>query len=217
MRSILTVTSAASNRKLTTLQRVCDELKLDTGQYDALLNAKIDEASSDAEAYTGQSFAQEGVSETFWHEANDDLPLYFLLDRIPVKTIASVTVDDSVIDASLYRLDPTRGLLFGLDANGYPLRWMFAKSIVIAYTGGYILPGSTPGTGETALPAGVQGAVVDLVTDFWTARGRNPSVKSETNPGVRTVEYWVGAIGEEGELPPRVQMKLAPFRKPKVA
>jgi hypothetical protein len=34
------------------------------------------------------------------------------------------------------------------------------------------------------LPAGIEGAVVDLVTDFWLARGRDPSVKRESEPGV---------------------------------
>ncbi len=79
----------------------------------------------------------------------------------------------------------------------------------MTYTGGYLLPGQS----GRDLPAGIEGAAVELVSDFWHAKGRDPSVKSEEEPGVFRTDYWVGAVGESGELPPRVQMKLAPFRR----
>jgi hypothetical protein len=51
------------------------------------------------------------------------------------------------------------------------------------------------------------------MSDYWAAKGRDPSVKSEEIPGVIRTDYWVGAVGEAGELPPRVVMKLAPYRR----
>lgn len=212
MRSILTVTTAATVTKLTTLERVKLELKIENNASNTILNAKIDEASDDIGAALGFSVPSEAVSETFWHEAQDSLPEYLTLNRYPVSAVASVTVDDVAIDSTLYRLDAKTGLLYRLDASGYPCGWCFCKSIVIAYTGGYVLPGAN----GRDLPFGIEGGCIDLVQSFWQGRGRDPSVKSEEIPGVRTVQYWVGSIGEEGELPPSVQAKIAPYRRPLV-
>jgi hypothetical protein len=210
VRSIETVTTPASQTALTTLDRVKLELNITNGNSDALLELKIAEASSDIQAALGFTVARETVAATFWHEAGifDSLE-YLMLDRTPVGSIATVTVDGIDLDASLYRLDPITGQLFALNASGYPMRWYFMQSIVVAYTGGYLLPGQS----GRNLPAGIEGAAIDLVTAYWLSRGRDPAVKSETEPGVFATEYWVGAIGEAGELPPSVQMKLAPFRR----
>lgn len=209
MRRILTVTTDPEATKLTTLARVKSELDIRDGTNDTLLNAKIDEASSDAEASLGFTVSRATVSETFWHSESMEWPEYLTLDRAPVSSIDSVVVDDETIDATLYRTDTEIGALYALDSAGYPCRWVFCKSIVVNYSGGYLLPGQT----GRNLPVGIEGAVVDLMTDFWSARGRDPSVKSEEIPGVLRRDYWVGSVGEEGELPPRVVMKLAPFRR----
>lgn len=214
MRSILTVTTAATSPVLlATLERVKQELEIADASKDVLLTAKLREASSDCEAYLGFRVARESVSQTFWHDPNDGAPEYLILRRTPVATLTSVTLDDELLDASEYRLDAETGQLYALTTSGYPTGWMFSKSIVVAYAGGYVLPG-TPGYD---LPAGIEGAAVDLVTDFWSARGRDPSVKGEEVPGAYRVDYWVGAVGETGELPARVQMKLAPYRRVRAA
>ncbi len=211
MRSILSVSTAASVTKLTTLERVKLELEITDGASDAILNAKIDEASSDCEAFLGFRVARETVAETFWHESGELAPEYLLLDRTPTVSITSVVRDDITMDATSYRLDPESGQLYALDwnAQGWPWFWYFYKGIVVSYVGGYLLPGET----GRDLPAGIEGACIELVSDFWHAKGRDPSVREEEEPGVYRTAYWVGAVGESGELPPRVQMKLAPFRR----
>lgn len=211
MRNILTVTAPNSDKMLTTLARVKAELDIsgtDTNR-DMLLNLKILEASADISASLGLILARETVSELFWHESGDTSPEFLLLDRTPVASITSVTMDDVLLDASLYRLDTESGVLYALDATGYPCRWYFTKAVTVIYVGGYILPNETNHT----LPAGIEGACVELMTDYWMAKGRDPSVKSEEIPGVIRTDYWVGAVGESGELPPRVVMKLAPYRR----
>lgn len=211
MRSIVEVTVANTDRQLTTLARVKRELDI-TGtdaDRDATLNDKIDEASSDIEAALGFPVARETVRETFWRDGQDFSPDRLILDRTPVAQITSVTVDDTVIDASLYRLEPNTGELFALTSSGQPFVWLFYKSVVVLYAGGYILPAESGST----LPVGIQGACIELISDYWAAKGRDPSVRSEEMPGVRRVDYWVGAVGEAGELPPRVVMKLAPYRR----
>jgi hypothetical protein len=211
VRSLVTVTAPNAERMLTTLSRVKLELDItstDTNR-DMLLNLKILEASDDIEASLGFTVRKETVSETFWPEAGDNPFEYLVLNRTPVVSIASVTVDGFAYVSSQYRLDPDTGQLYALDLGGYPCAWYFCKSVVVVYDGGYILPSESNST----LPSGIQGACVELMSDYWAAKGRDPSVKSEEIPGLIRTDYWVGAVGEAGELPPRVVMKLAPYRR----
>lgn len=210
MRNIVTVTTAPSATKLTTLTRVKSELDINDSASDDLLNLKIDEASSDAEASLGFTVPRATVSETYWHsEPVVEWAEYLVLDRAPVVSIDSVVVDDVTIDSSLYRLDADTGLLYALNASGFPFRWLFYKSLVVNYTGGYLLPGQA----NRNLPVGIEGAVVDMVQSFWLAKGRDPLLKRVDIPGVISREWWVGSVGEAGELPPSVVTKLAPFRR----
>lgn len=212
MRQILTVTAAASDNALTTLARIKRELNITDTAGDALLEDKIGEISSIIEAELGYRVPRETVSETFWHDevGYGEAPAALVLERgFPVCSITSVTVDDLVIDPSLYRLDPATGQLFSLNAQGFPYVWYFYRSIVVAYVAGYVLPAES----NSDLPLGIQSAAVDLLSMYWQSRGRDPTIKSEEIPGVIKWEYWVGNIGEAGELPPSVVTKLAPFRR----
>lgn len=209
MRSIVTVASPASDTALTTLARVKLELNITVTAYDVVLQDKIDEASDDIEASLGFRVVRESAVETFWHEQYDSFPDCLVLDRTPVASIASIVVDGETYDVSRWRIDPNTGELFALDSNGYPCLWLFFKSIIVTYDGGYILPPAT----NSDLPKGIEGACIDLVSSFWAAKGRDPAVKSEEILGVISKQYWVGAVGEDGELPPSVVMKLAPYRR----
>lgn len=208
MRSIVTVASPASDTALTTLARVKLELDMTDSASDAILQDKIDEASDDIEAALGFRLVRESAVETFWHEQYDMAPEKLVLDRTPVASIASVVVDGIAIDASSYRLDPHTGELFAL-CNGYPSVWIFWQSVVVTYDGGYIMPGQSNST----LPKGIEGACVALVSSFWAAKGRDTTLRSEEIPDLISNTYWVGAVGEAGELPPDVVARLAPFRR----
>ncbi|MGJ5149864.1 phage head-tail connector protein [Bradyrhizobium sp. HKCCYLR1023] len=222
MRSVVEVLTAAGSERLTTLDRVKGELNITSSASDVILTSKIDEASSDVAAAIGKRLPSEGVRETFWH----DEPVHphagyrrmmpsettLFLSRAPVTTIASVTVDDVPLDAADYRLDPEAGLLDRL-SSGYPCAWRFCKSVVINYTGGFVLPGNN---GRT-LPFGIEGAVVALVSSYWASKGRDPTLRAEDIPGVMRREYWVGAVGDPELLPPRVLASLSQFRRPVIA
>lgn len=206
MRSILTVTIAATVRSLTTPERVKAELGITDDASNVLLLAKIREASSDinARAWADPS---ETFTETFWDVSCEE---YLILRRRPNVAIVSVTNDDNV--NTYYRLDPDAGLLYCLDANGYPSPWLSCKSISVVYSAGYIMPGQTGANLEPALEA----AAVELVQSYWMSRGRDATIRSEDVPGLGSVTYWVGAIGESGDLPPSVEARLAPFRRTSV-
>jgi uncharacterized phiE125 gp8 family phage protein len=223
MRSVVEIVTPAKSELLTTLERVKAELQIATDANDDILEAKIAEASSDIQAALGKRMPREDVKETFWHD--DDRHLLraahfgnpaqttLFLNRTPVSAIASVTVDDIVLDPSQYRLDPDAGLLDRLSTDGIPCAWCFCKSVVVTYTGGFILPGQD----GRNLAYAIEGAVVALVSDYWASRGRDPTLRSESIPGVIDRQFWVGAVGDPGLLPPRVLASIAPFRRPAVA
>lgn len=213
MRSILSITTAPAVTKLVTLTRVKQELEITDNSKDALLNAKIDEATSDIEAHLNRTLSRIAATETFWTEpGGQGLADVLVLDRAPVPSITSVTVDDVLVETDEYRLDADAGLLYRLDSGGYPYVWQWCKSIVVVYAGGFLLPGET---GRT-LPPALEAAAVELMQSYWLSRGRDPLIRSEDVPGLGSVQYWVGAVGESGELPPGVVSKIAPFRRPAV-
>jgi hypothetical protein len=188
------------------------ELSIPDDSTDVLLQAKIDEASSDIEAHTNRVFARATLSETFWWDACQGRPRHvnsLTLARAPVASITSVTVDDVVVAASEYRLDAQSGLLFRLTSDGFPSVWCWSKSVVIVYVAGYDLPGAT----TPNLPHAIEAAALSLISSYWLSRGRDPSVRSEDVTGIGSVTYWVGAVGEAGQLPPDVMAKIMPFRR----
>ena len=146
MRSIVEIVKPAESELLTTLERVKAELQITTDANDEILEAKIAEASSDIQAAVGKRLPREDVKETFWHDDEGHLQraahfgnpaqTTLFLNRTPVSAIASVTVDDIVLDPAEYRLDPDAGLLDRLSTDGIPCAWCFRKSVVVAYTGG---------------------------------------------------------------------------------
>jgi hypothetical protein len=225
VQSKLDIITPASSTSLTTLARVKSELRIKTSTDDALLTSKIGEASSDIQLALGWAVASEGVQETYWHEHRQQFGYGFgwrsgghqseslILRRKAVSAITSVTVDDTVLDPSEYRLDVDAGILYRIDTLGYPCLWLFCKSIIVLYTAGYILPGS-PGSN---LPASIEGATVDLVESFWLSRGRDPLIKSEEITGIRRVDYWVGTVGDPEQLPPDVLRRISPLRRPRMA
>ncbi len=207
MRSIATVTTAPDYTALTTLDRVKLELDVDTNDSDMILTAKINEASSDIESHITRTLCRAGLTETFWGEPF--CAEYLILNRWPVAAVASITVDGVAVDAAEYRMDDETGLLYRLDASGYPCVWSWCKEVVVVYTGGYLMPDETSPT----LPASLEGAAIELVASYWLSRGRDPRVRSEAIPGLADVSYWVGAVGAAGDLPPSVVSKISPFRR----
>lgn len=207
MQSIATVTGAPAATRLTSLDRMKAELGVTDSASDALIAAKIDEASSDIEAHLARTLSRATLTETFWPDKGWECVRALVLARAPVVSVTSVTVDDVALDASAYRLDAEGGRLFRLDASGYPTHWEFGKSAVVVYTAGYLLPEEA---GRT-LPHALEGAVIELVQSYWLSRGRDPMVRGEDVPGLGRVDYWVGSVGAAGELPPSVMAKISPF------
>lgn len=210
MRSVTTIATGPNETKLTTIERVKQDLSILDTANDALLAAKIDEASSDIEAHLARTLSRATLTQTFW--GGQGYAEYLVLDRAPVASITSVTVDDVAVDSDEYRLDGDAGILFRLDSSGYPSVWEWSKSIIVVFAAGFLLPGEQ----NRNLPFAIESAAIELVQSFWLSRGRDPMVKAFSAPDLGAYEYWVGAVGEAGQLPPNVWAKIAAFRRPQL-
>jgi hypothetical protein len=207
MRSIVTVTAGPNVTKLTTLDRIKTELEIADNSKDVQLGQKIDEATSDIEAHLGRTLSRATLQETFWGDGS--CLEYLVLNRAPVASVTSVTVDDVAVSSNEYRLDADAGILYRLDASGYPSVWIWCKSIVIVYVAGFLLPGEI----GRNLPPAIEAGAIELLQSYWLSKGRDPLIRAEDVPGLGSVQYWVGAVGEAGDLPPSVTSKIAPFRR----
>jgi hypothetical protein len=222
LRYTAVITAGPAETKLTTVERVKLELGITDTDSDALLGFKIDEASSDIELHIPRKLSRVTLTETFWHAADArwngsarcSPGLEFLkLHRVPVAEIVSVTLDGAAIDSSGYRMDSEQGLLYRLDGSACPGWWSWSRDIVIVHKAGFLLPGEQ----NRDLPAALESAAIELIASFWASRGRDPMVRAEENVGVSRFEYWVGAVGDAGDLPPSVMSKILPFRIPVLA
>lgn len=205
MQSSLEVVTAAECFDLTVLATVKAELGIaasDTSQ-DEILATLIRQASSAVSAYCDTVFAEETVTETFWADSPWEYATCFPLSRSPVTAVSSVVVDGSVLGASEYRIG-SNGALYKISGTT-TCRWGITGSAVITYTAGYPL--------LDGLPQGIERAVLMLIKEYRSGIGRDPRVRSEDIPGVRSVTYWIGSTGEKGELPPDVIALLQPYRR----
>ena len=209
--SILTVTTAAASRDLTTLRRIKAELGIVDRKSDSLLRPWIREASGLIETKTNRVFAQETVSEMFRlrrHQRRDAIKLA----RYPVTTIASVTdIDGTVLAATSYEADLSTGMIWRLSGDASPNDrriWWDSGKITVAYTAGYVLMDS--------LPFPLEQACLTLLKHRWAAKDRDPMVTSEEVAGIERSTFWIGAVGEDGALPPEVESLIASFRDVRV-
>ena len=76
----------------------------------------------------------------------------------------------------------------------------------VTYTGGYVLPGTSPGAGQTALPKDIENACVEQVC-FWY-RARNRGGISSASGGGSSISQDAGL-----ELLPIVANTLQPYRR----
>lgn len=212
MRSVVTITTPPDETRLTTLERVKVELSVTGEGSDDQLRAKIDEATSDIEAHIARTLCRATITETFWPSGGVICAEALILSRYPVAEVVSVTVDGDAVASTEWRIDVEAGLLYRLDASGFPSFWSACKAIVVVFEGGYRLPGED----GRDLPPAIEAAAISLLNSYWQARGRDPMVRAEDIPGLGSVQYWVGAVGEAGSLPPDVVSKIAPFRRPQV-
>lgn len=194
---MLAVLVPATSSRLTTLDAVKRELAIAGTSEDARLLAYIDQASAVIADYLGRPLGQETVRETLRLSASSEV---IMLSRWPVVSVSSVIEDGATLAAADYEIDRSFAYrLFDDERASWP-----AVKIAITYVAGYDLPGS--------VPAAIERAAMQLVTSMNSARGRDPSLRSESVDGVGS-QSWLDPRNGGGPLPDGVVALLNPYRE----
>lgn len=198
---MLTVVTANPTQDLTVLATLKRDLKITTGVDDIRLKELIHRASSACAEHCKRVFGKETVSET---KRNLRCLSSIALQRYPVVSITSITLDDTPLTSDQYEVNQKNGLLYRLSGN-CRIEWGGSK-LVIVYEGGYDLLGT--------LPRALEAAAIELVKEMYFSGPRDPSVKSVEIPGLMAKTYWVAGEKEDGSLPPKVLGYLEDFVRP---
>lgn len=196
---MLTVVTPPASNALTTLATAQRELGLAVGADTVGIGDLIAQASAACAAYCArpEGFGRATLRQTERPGYRRDV---LLLDRDLAPAITAVTVDGVALAAAGWELDGS--LLYrlsGLDRVAWD-----AGVVVIDYAAGYALPGS--------VPPDVERACLVVVQSLYSARARDPMVRSENVDGVGAVSYLDPRAGMEG-LPAQAAGLLAPWRR----
>lgn len=225
---LLTVTVAATNTALVSLDRVKRELGINDTASDKTLQDMIADASAAVAHYLGRPLARETVQETVrmtrggsaydvWNVAGGTPRMleYLILARRPVVSVASVMHGDTALDVSSeIELDRDNGILWRL-SNDVRAPWT-ARKAVVTYTAGYWLPDDSADATGWKLPGDFQRAALIAVVAWWSARGRDPQLRSESVDQVGSASYLDPRAGDGG-LPAQAAELLALHRAPGIA
>lgn len=204
MRSLLMVLTPPAATALTTLDTAKADLGVNVPFDDDKLQRKIDAASGAIWRHLNRFPGRATVRETFRLDGEHAEAL--LLARGPNIAIASVTVDGTELDADEYEVDDGAGLLYRLADGGGTWCWLACRSVVVEYSGGWLLPDED----GRDLPAEIEDACLIAVRALWSGLDRDPMLRSEQVPEVYSVSYWSSsAAGNSSGLPGEAAEKLA--------
>ncbi len=218
LRIVSTVLGPAASYDLTTLATIKDDLAIpasDTSS-DATLARFITEQSALVAQYCNRVFPIETVRDTLFLDRDPypyqvaGLQSELQLSRWPVLAVTSVVetvalgVTNVLTEGTDFVTDLARGWLTKIDPNtGTPTGWS-PNQYTVQYQAGLSSP-----------PADLEMAVLRLVTARFKARGRDPYLRSQGEPGVGQEQYWIGAMpGQTGPFPPDISAVLEKYRVP---
>lgn len=140
---------------------------------DALLNGFIALVGSRFERECRRQFGRTaGATQEFDGDVTE-----LLLDRYPVESVSAFALKDNETDGFVaqsgvdYILRAASNGVKCLVTLESPLGSM-RQRLQVTYTGGYVLPGTTPGAGQSALPDDLERAAVEQVVHFYRLRDK---------------------------------------------
>lgn len=209
MRSITTVTKAASSYDLTTLDVVKDELSLSDNRSDATLKRYLSWASAALAQECDRVFPVETVEQKLW-PATGLFPLssgfeVLQLSRYPVVSIVSLTEEGTALtEETDFVVDARPAHLMRL-SGGQVVCWNCTPKVV-QYEAGY-----------AEIPGDLQDAVTRMVRNRFRAKGRDSFLMSESIPGVRDSRWWIATGNDAGNVPPDIADLISSYRMPVIA
>lgn len=200
---IVTITAAAATTKLTTLARIKQELGITDSGSDTILGEMIAQASAAIASHLGRTIARETIAETWRPVAARD---NIIVTRAPIVSITSIVEAGATLTGADYEADKDAGIIYRLSSDAR-VQWPASKT-VITYVCGWLLPDEA---GRT-LPEDIERACIETVKGRYLARTRDPSIKSESVPGVFSVTYSSDdASTSQHALPPMAAAMLQPY------
>jgi hypothetical protein len=201
----LTVTTAATETALTTVDRAMERVGTTDASLANDLQRLIDAASDLARKYCGREFSRQEYTEEMTGSGGDLL----FLSEAPLVSIDEIRVDGDVMSVDDYEIESTEaGIIYRAGdvwqwrvrniqtlGGGHPLVGSHLHTYCIDYTAGWLLPDET---GRT-LPDDVEHAILETVAAWWLMQGGSTDsvgtpgtvgggVKRRTIDGL-TVEY----------------------------
>jgi len=211
-----------SDAALTDLSTALDELGLTTdgGAQDARLERYIEAASAGVASYCNRTFERDdAITEKV---AGNGRPR-ILLDRTPLLSITSITIDSSTVASDEYEIERAlvgsiyKESLWPADASmGHwitkdPIAGSEDQNITVVYSGGYVTRKQNAdgdfSAADVSVPLDLEDAVLQLVTSRWRAKGRDQAIKSQTLLGGAV------AYGEGGAFSADVVRLLSRYRR----
>ena len=217
--SNITVTTAATSRRLTTVPNV--QAALDETGEETLFAQLIDRASAEVEKFCNQTFAQERVVELLGARGETIL----MLTRTPIVTVHEIKLDGDVVEASNYKVhDADAGTLF--NSGGWTSTQMMRQGLTrwpehvqdrlwsVDYTAGFLVPAAAGGSPAPNLPYDIEDATIETVKAMWKGKGRDPSVTSR-RLGDWAESYGGGKQGSSisGRIPDSAKSLLLPWQR----
>lgn len=208
---MLTVSSAAENTALTTLDEVKAQLSITATDEDTYLESAITRASAAICAYLNVPSATDGTKtlgretlvETFRLTKYEPV---LILSRYPIASISSITEDGTAVDSAEYEIRGG-GLVARLTADDTETCWLPAK-VVVTYVAGWLMPDDD---GRT-LPQDIEDAAIALIKAARFNRTRDPLLRSE-NILESLYSYTLFAPSDkDGVMPADVAALLEPYR-----
>jgi len=169
----------------------------DTTDLEAFISTLNEQASEAVERYTNRDFLDhpdETVQIDGNGRLNSDGNGQLKLPGQPVRSIAEIKINGSVLDPSAYRIKgtgahdgdtPTNSGIVVRKNAPFPEGW---ENIEVTFTWGYQNP-----------PAGVRAVVEDLVVDELRAASRNESAEAAESVSMDgfSVTYYTGRIEDQ--------------------
>ena len=184
------------------------------GTVDAtLIESIIDAVSGECARFCNLARSASGTIPTFgqevlratWLAGDPNRGSTMMLPwRAPVTTVGAVVEEGTtLVEGMDYRL--MSGGMLERTADDTAIPWSSGK-IVVTYTAGWVLP--------DAVPADLEGQVIEQVKMRYLGTDRDPALRSENVPDVWSGTYGViggDSIGSSGLLL-SLEAALAPFR-----
>jgi len=206
--TLTTVVTAALSPDLVDLDAVKDELRIGSAdtEHDAFLARAITQVSAAITNYCNRVFAAETVRDVIYSPLGK---AQLQLSRFPVIAVTAVTVANgaggqtTLAENTDYIVDAAHGWLLRLGAGGVPISW-YTTPTTVTYQAGY-----------QDIPGDLQQAALRLIAARLHNRGRDPTLRSQSQPGLGDQTYWIGTMpGAHGPFPDEVLVILDSYRVP---